>query len=61
MTKNDTGASADAREKGRRVLLGPPGLFLWLTLASLAAGLWIARSSDAGADSRPAPAAAARP
>ncbi len=43
-------------DRSVNVILGPPGLFIGLTLAALIAGFWIARSADADAAPRPAPA-----
>ena len=58
MTTSTTSAPRN-HDRSVNVILGPPGLFIGLTLAALVAGIWIARSADAGAASRPAPAATA--
>ena len=55
-----TEASARKRTRGTHVILGPPGLFIGLTLAALIAGIYISQSTPAAAVPRPAPAAAAR-
>jgi hypothetical protein len=60
-TTTSTLSAAGRRRRSRNVLLGPPGLFIGLTLAALVAGICIARSSDAEAtSSHPQPAATAR-
>jgi len=49
--------TGNKRNRSAAVIFGPPGLFLGLTLAALAAGIWIVRSTAASAVPRPAPAA----
>jgi hypothetical protein len=52
--------STRKRSRGAAVLMGPPGLFLVLTIAALIAGISIARSTTVDAAPKPAHAAADR-
>jgi len=58
MTSRTT-SSDKKRNRGAAVLMGPPGLFLALTLAALIAGVCISQSTTAVAVPHPAPAATA--
>jgi hypothetical protein len=53
----NTAASTRKRNRSAAVIMGPPGLFIGLTLAALIAGISIARSTTADAAPKPAPTA----
>jgi hypothetical protein len=58
----DTRTTSTDRQRCRSiaVIMGPPGLFIGLTLAALIAAIYISQSTTAGATPRPAPAATAK-
>jgi hypothetical protein len=59
MTTSSTPSAAAKHDRSVNVILGPPGLFIGLTLAALVAGILIVRSTSAGTVQSPAPAATA--
>jgi hypothetical protein len=54
MSANSTSPN---HNRGAAVIMGPPGLFLALTLAALVAGVCISQSTTAVAVPQPAPTA----